>query len=54
LLRLLPQEIKLIAAGGISAPQHVAKLKDVGLFGAIIGRALYEGDYSWEEMQSAG
>lgn len=54
LLELLPDGTDLIAAGGISAPGHVTQLRKVGLSGAIVGRALYEGEYSWEEMLSAG
>lgn len=33
----------LIAAGGVSAIEHVRRLRDMGLDGAIIGRALYTG-----------
>lgn len=53
LLGLLPAETSLIAAGGISAPEHLSRFRDLGLSGAIVGRALYEGNYSWEEMLSA-
>ena len=53
LLELLPSETSLIAAGGISAPDHLSRLRDLGLSGAIVGRALYEGSYSLEEMLSA-
>jgi phosphoribosylformimino-5-aminoimidazole carboxamide ribotide isomerase len=54
LLEFLPDEMKLIAAGGISAPSHISELKKIGLSGAIIGRALYEGRFSWKEMLGAG
>jgi len=53
LLKLLPDDTSLIAAGGISAPGHLSRFRDLGLSGAIVGRALYEGEYSWEEMISA-
>jgi phosphoribosylformimino-5-aminoimidazole carboxamide ribotide isomerase len=33
----------IIASGGVSDPTHVTRLAEMGLFGAIIGRALYEG-----------
>ena len=53
LLKSLPDDTSLIAAGGISAPEHLSRFRDLGLSGAIVGRALYEGEYSWEEMRSA-
>jgi phosphoribosylformimino-5-aminoimidazole carboxamide ribotide isomerase len=36
-------EIPVIASGGISTLEHVVDLRDHGLVGCIIGRALYEG-----------
>jgi len=36
----------VIAAGGISAVEHLQKLKQIGVEGAIIGKALYTGDIS--------
>ena len=54
LLEKLWESCGLIAAGGISQPEHLARLREIGLAGAIIGRALYEGNYSWEEMLGAG
>lgn len=53
LLKLLPTGTFLIAAGGVSTPQHIRRLKELGLSGAIVGRALYEGEYTWEEMLRA-
>ena len=50
----LPSSIQLIAAGGISQPEHIARLKEIGVGGAIVGRALYEGDVAWEELIHAG
>jgi phosphoribosylformimino-5-aminoimidazole carboxamide ribotide isomerase len=35
--------IPVIASGGVSDLSHVARLRSEGVFGAIIGRALYEG-----------
>jgi phosphoribosylformimino-5-aminoimidazole carboxamide ribotide isomerase len=31
-------------AGGISRPEHLRRLKDLGVEGVIIGKALYTGD----------
>ena len=36
-------EIPVIASGGVSTLEHVRELRDNGLVGCIIGRALYEG-----------
>lgn len=44
-LMVMQQEtgLDLIASGGVSTPQDVAKLSAMGLYGAIIGKALYTG-----------
>lgn len=36
-------EVSVVASGGVTTLDDVQKLKDAGLSGAIIGRALYEG-----------
>jgi phosphoribosylformimino-5-aminoimidazole carboxamide ribotide isomerase len=36
--------LPLIAAGGIASLEHLKKLKELGVEGAIIGKALYTGD----------
>jgi len=54
LLALLPDSVSLIAAGGISSPEHVRALEKIGVYGAVVGRALYEGNFGWEEMLSVG
>jgi phosphoribosylformimino-5-aminoimidazole carboxamide ribotide isomerase len=36
-------ELNLIASGGISSMDDVERLEEMGLYGAIIGKALYEG-----------
>ncbi len=51
---LLGGGIDLIAAGGVSRPQHLRGLKEIGVVGAVIGRALYEGDVSLEDFLRAG
>ncbi|QZY57235.1 1-(5-phosphoribosyl)-5-[(5-phosphoribosylamino)methylideneamino]imidazole-4-carboxamide isomerase [Crassaminicella profunda] len=42
--------IDLIASGGISKKEDVEKLSTLGLYGAIIGKALYTGDIALEEL----
>jgi phosphoribosylformimino-5-aminoimidazole carboxamide ribotide isomerase len=54
LVGLLPSAASLFAAGGVSSPQHIHKLGSLGVQGAIVGRAMYEGTFSWEEWLSAG
>ncbi len=51
---LLPADTTLIAAGGISRPEHVSRLQGLGVDGAVVGRALYEGDKEWEKLIHAG
>ncbi|HLV01363.1 MAG TPA: 1-(5-phosphoribosyl)-5-[(5-phosphoribosylamino)methylideneamino]imidazole-4-carboxamide isomerase [Acidobacteriota bacterium] len=47
LLARLPATIALFAAGGVSEPKHVLELQEIGVQGAIVGRALYEGKFDW-------
>jgi phosphoribosylformimino-5-aminoimidazole carboxamide ribotide isomerase len=54
LVSILPTSVSVIAAGGISTPEHISTLSEIGVCGAIVGRALYEGVFSWEEMLRAG
>lgn len=41
--------VDLIIAGGISSIDHIKKLKEIGVNGVIIGKALYEGKINLEE-----
>jgi phosphoribosylformimino-5-aminoimidazole carboxamide ribotide isomerase len=41
--------LDVIASGGIKTLAHVCQVKDAGLSGVIIGRALYEGTIALEE-----
>ncbi len=41
--------IPVIAAGGIASVEHLKKLADLGIEGAIVGRAIYTGDIDLEE-----
>lgn len=43
--------LKLIASGGISTIDDLMKLKETGVFGAIVGKAIYEGKIRLEELQ---
>lgn len=54
LLEMLGSSTSLIAAGGISSLDHVDRLRRIGVGGAIVGKALYEGRLSLEEWASAG
>lgn len=38
--------LDLIASGGVSSMEDVARLRELGLYGAIIGKAYYTGDIS--------
>jgi phosphoribosylformimino-5-aminoimidazole carboxamide ribotide isomerase len=42
-------DVPVIASGGISSLDHLQKLKEIGVEGAIIGRALYTGDVDLQE-----
>jgi len=36
------KEAKIMAAGGVSKLKHLSMLKDIGAYGVVIGKALYE------------
>ena len=42
----------LIAAGGVTTVEDLECLKEINLYGAIVGKALYEGKISMEEINS--
>ncbi len=47
---------RVIASGGVSAPEHVTALRALGcanLYGAIVGKALYDGQTTIAAMQAA-
>jgi len=44
--------IKLIASGGISQMEDLYELKDIGCEGAIVGKAIYEGNISLKQLES--
>ena len=37
-------EIKLIASGGVVSIEELEKLNELGMYGAIVGKAFYEGN----------
>ncbi|HDR89316.1 MAG TPA: 1-(5-phosphoribosyl)-5-[(5-phosphoribosylamino)methylideneamino]imidazole-4-carboxamide isomerase [Bacteroidetes bacterium] len=42
--------IRLIASGGVSSVDDVIRLKDSGLYGVVLGKALLEGKIRYEEL----
>jgi len=43
--------VKLIASGGVSSIQDLLDLKELGCEGAILGKAIYEGNISLKELK---
>lgn len=46
--------LKLIASGGVTTINELEKLQEIGCFGAIIGKAIYEGKISLKELMAFG
>ena len=44
-------DLEIIASGGITAIEELYKLDELGLSGAIIGKAIYEGKIKLEELK---
>jgi phosphoribosylformimino-5-aminoimidazole carboxamide ribotide isomerase len=42
--------LRVIASGGISSIQDLVRLKEIGLYGASVGKALYEGILNLDEV----
>lgn len=51
MLRACP--FPLISSGGVTTPEHVRRLRELGCFGCIIGKAFYDGKMSFAEAQAA-
>ena len=49
ILKEIPS-LKLIASGGVSSIEDLEKLAENGLYGAIVGKAIYEGAISLKEL----
>ena len=47
-------EVSLVASGGVSNINDVSLLKEIGCAGVIIGKAIYEGKVSIEELLKIG
>lgn len=43
-------DLKLIASGGVSGKEDLYQLKSQGLYGAIVGKAFYEGRIALDEL----
>ncbi len=44
-------EMKIIASGGVTNIEDIAKLEQIGCSGAIIGKALYEGRITFDQLK---
>ncbi|MEN9447905.1 MAG: 1-(5-phosphoribosyl)-5-[(5-phosphoribosylamino)methylideneamino]imidazole-4-carboxamide isomerase [Bacteroidota bacterium] len=44
-------EMKLIASGGVSCVDDLSKLKEMGCYAAIVGKALYEEKITFKDLQ---
>jgi len=44
--------IQIIASGGVSQLEDLRRLADIGVYGAILGKSLYEGAFTLEEALS--
>ena len=51
-IRLQFPDLKLIASGGVRHLQDLEALRDMGCHGAIVGKALYEGTLSKNDIQT--
>lgn len=49
LFRILDLDANIIASGGIRSLDDIMALRDLGIYGVIVGRALYEGRLSLKE-----
>lgn len=52
--RLHRSDIDLIAAGGVSSLDDIKALKDIGIHGVVVGRALYDGSFTLCEALRIG
>lgn len=44
-------EIKLIASGGVTVLEEIEKLNEMGVFGVVIGKAIYEGNITLDDLK---
>lgn len=45
-------ELRIIASGGVSAMKDIIALKQIGCGGAIVGKAIYEGRITMDELKN--
>ena len=43
-------DLQLIASGGVTEMAEIERLQEIGCFGAIIGKAIYEGHLSLKDL----
>ena len=43
-------DLQLVASGGVTGMEEIERLREIGCFGAIIGKAIYEGHLSLKEL----
>jgi len=53
LSKIMDLDVKVIASGGIRSLNDITLLRDIGVYGVIIGRALYEGILTFREALKA-
>ena len=53
LVRTAPPGVSIIASGGVAEAAHLVRLAELGVEGAIVGRALYEGTLLLPEALAA-
>jgi phosphoribosylformimino-5-aminoimidazole carboxamide ribotide isomerase len=44
-------DLKLIASGGVTVMDDLLRLKDMGVYGTILGKAFYEGNISLKDLE---
>ncbi|MDP3976017.1 MAG: 1-(5-phosphoribosyl)-5-[(5-phosphoribosylamino)methylideneamino]imidazole-4-carboxamide isomerase [bacterium] len=49
LVQTYPQ-LNIVASGGVSCPEDVRKLEEIGVAGVIIGKAIYEGKINLQQL----
>lgn len=46
--------VPVIASGGVSRAEHLVRLRNLGVEGAVVGRALYTGDIKMADLRRLG
>ncbi len=47
-------DVPVIASGGISRPEHLVRLRNMGAEGAVVGKAMYTGDIKLADLRQLG